>query len=245
MRILILILGLISFYACSTKAKKKNYIGFKVEAKWLNDTVPNGKAIFYNANGTIHSIQFYQRGLRNGPSTYFNNEGIITDSVNYYNGFKNGYYFKYSDEGMLIQKNYYLRGFFIGPKLTYHKNKLTFFEFITFEQQSPFYCIYKDDSLIVEGKPFFASSYEVIADNGNEGFGIFGYLVHAPKLVTDFSLIMKQPKVADYITIRHYSEDEFLIDTILTPKYGEKVYLRAYFKDSINNKEHIYMTDLN
>lgn len=225
----------------------KIFDGYSVNTFWYNDSVPDGEAVYFDKAGFKYSIQHYSNGLKNGPCVYFHKNSLVADSVNYTNNLLDGYHYQYDYNGSLKLKNYFIRGFRVGPKMLFDKGRLSSFEFMTFEQESPFFCIYGpgEDSLYVEGRPYFISLYQVKSASDSNGVGIFAYLVHAPKILCDFSLIRKHTDSSDYTLIRSYASNEFLIDTSLQRKPQEKIYLKTYYKDSINKKEQVYMTELN
>lgn len=240
---IIIALFVVTISSCHDNDIKRMHDGFLVESDWQQDTVPHGRTIYYNPDGKISSIHNFHYGLKHGSSVYFYDNGHISDSMNYENGYLENYFFKFDEGGLLKHKSNYKRGFQIGPSLNYNNGKLESYSFSTFEQFPLFY-FSVNDSFAVNGMPYYVTKYNASIGH-NEVLGVFAYLVHSPLIFTDFTLLLKDSLGLDYIEIRKYNKNEFMIDTLLYLQKGEKYYLKTDYYDSIAQKGHVYMSEIN
>lgn len=130
LRLLIIILGLSSFYCSVEKDKnskvpviKEYYENGSIKSEWevidLIDSIPNGKTIDYYPSGKIEFIMHFVDGVPNGPSEYFNESGMLMAKENILNDKRHGERIEYHESGNIQFQGKFHYGQPIGEHITY------------------------------------------------------------------------------------------------------------------------------
>jgi hypothetical protein len=244
MKIVVFLLVVSAFVGCNTGKQRRPFQGYFVESDWVLDTVPHGKTVFYRSDSTVAAIENYNLGVRTGLAIRYSPDGYVTDSFYYKNGYEDGFHSKFDSSGKPVQRLFMVRGFAVGPKLTYRSGRLIAFEFLNFEQQAPYYMHFAD-SVREYGRPYFFNTYPVEMTDGTEGIGVFGYIVHPPEVLDcSFSLVAQTEGAKSFETIRHYRQDEVIIDTVVSRIAKGRMFFQVIMKDRLRDTSSVRMIAL-
>ncbi|HYJ64253.1 MAG TPA: hypothetical protein VEV62_10950, partial [Parafilimonas sp.] len=105
---------------CSNHEIKKKKIGNDlVEARFIDDTLIDGTAKFFDMNGNIESKANFLRGLKNGYAVNYYKNGVMKDSMYYINNLLNGFFYSFDSLGVLLFKGNYFHGLSVGDQYFY------------------------------------------------------------------------------------------------------------------------------
>ncbi len=237
--IIILIVSSISIYSCNDSASKyeRKRIGNDiVEAKFINDSVIDGEAKFYNQSGALENKGYFSKGLKNGYWISYHRNGKVKDSINYSNDLLNGGAFGYNENGILLRRSTYYFGLNVGGNFLYEEGKVYEYFFNNFEKKELVNCKY--DSLgsctyfYFNAKPMVKKIYTSLNDSA---INLFLYFPQPP----DFEVIYQMGLINSLQTKKEVSQlnsNRIFIDTILpiAPK-DWNYYLSIDYKNISND----------
>ena len=177
--------------ACKEKKIIRKRIDGKniIEAKFINDSVIDGVAKFYDLQGNLKVRGTYLNGKRNGPTLIFYENRKIKDSLNYDSDLLNGKSFKYDSTGLLLFTLSYYYGIEVGDHPFYTRSGTKNYYFTNFEKEILVKCRY--DSL---GRcdSFYFNAYPIITDfftdDNVRSFRIFFYFPHPPDFEAKYTI---------------------------------------------------------
>ncbi len=245
MRLVVIIsLTLPLFCSCNNdnKVTKKKIGNHFVEASFINDSIIDGIARYYNLSDNLSKKVMFKNGKREGAAIGYYPNGKIKDSSNFTNGLLNGYAFAYDKSGYLIMSNFFYYGILMGPHYLYDSQKLTEYSFTDFDKNTLVYTKYDSTGKCIQyeykAKPILTQRLD---DKRNPVLGVFFYFLMPAKFncayTMGFTNDMEETKNEVKI-----NSNRIFIDTILPyPEKDWSYFLSTHLeniKDSINK---VYM----
>jgi antitoxin component YwqK of YwqJK toxin-antitoxin module len=239
--LIILISAFFLFLGCNENPVKKKKIGNSIiEAKFINDTLIDGNAKYYNDNGILEAEYTFVNGIRKGHDTIFYDNGKIKEERNYSDDLLNGEGRKYNVNGLLLFKLNHYYGLDVGDN-TFYKNGIVIkYFFKDFAQKKIVDCTYDStgscNSLVFNARPVITTG---IIQNQTPTIKLFVFFPHP----VDFEIIYKigfinnQQIKQDELTL---NSERLFLDTVLKiPSPNLNYFLSVDYKnkstDSIVN----------
>lgn len=227
----------------SKKVIKGN--GF-VEAFFINDSIIEGEASYYDEMGQLERKTMFKKGKKEGVALEYYSNGQVRDSVNYCYDLKNGPHYVFDSLKKFVYQDYYFFGKLIGGKTRFKNGFVDNFTFSNFENTTLFYCTY--DSIgsinrfggeVINAYPFSSKL------NGFQAIGVFSYLIYPPTVNVTYSLGITNEKNGDQKEIMSLDRETPFIDTVLPSlNHNWNYYISANYNDSLNKFHKYFMTVL-
>jgi hypothetical protein len=247
-KIILLLMALIVIRCSSNEdsTQRKKVGKYFVEAKFVDDSVIDGKAKYFRENKILDATITFSNGIKNGEAVNYFSNGKVRDSVMYYFGLKEGFHVVYDQNGQMKYKDFYYKDHALGPQYYFINDTLERFIFNDFEMREIFSCVYDSGHIInnTRGEILNVSNYDVIFDNVHK-YGIFIYAIQPPGTNIKYAigLIDKDQKKKNEL----FSLDtrKIFLDTVLNkPPAGWDYYVSADYKSIENDEKKIYITIL-
>ncbi len=167
-------------WSCNEYSVKRKKIGNDwIEAQFINDTIIDGHAKFYNCSGDLVAQCNYRMGKKEGYSVRYYKNGQTKDSVNYSDNLLNGEAFKFDANGKLLYQATNFYGLNMGDHSSYINGKVSEYYFDNFEKKQLVNCRYDSlgrcDSLAFHAIPIITSG---LIENKIPAVNFFAYLPH-------------------------------------------------------------------
>jgi hypothetical protein len=241
MKLFISVFFMYVFFSCNTKNNKAKRVKsgkYTIEAKFINDTIIDGKAIYYDSTNTLSSIVSYNMGLKSGPTVNFYPNGIVSDSLYYSNGVLNGGAFMFDSAGNLMRVKYSYYGLPVGHYYVFESGKIIKYYFSDFEKNDLVVCKYDSSGRCRLNKfnlnPVLS---EAIGTDRVNVLSLFLYLPSPPGLNAVYKIGLENEQ-RETKNERVIGQDRIFLDTVLSyPEKGWHYFVSTHLesqKDSIN-----------
>jgi hypothetical protein len=219
--------------------QKKKIGDNMVESRFINDSLMDGIANFYDLDRNLLSTRTYSNGLKNGATIFYYKNGRIKDSMNYTNDVLNGPSYEYDSLGKLKFTVTHFHGIEFGDHAIYNGGKIQKYYFTDFEKRMLIRCYYDStglcDSIEFNAAPILT---DYSTDEGEPIIRMFVYFPHPP----NFGIRYKVGTIDN----NHNKQSEFLLnthrqflDTIISFKRNLNYFISIDYKnllsDSIDN----------
>jgi hypothetical protein len=216
-----------------------------VEAKFIDGTTIDGKAIYYDSLGEMYNITTYKNGTKEGTSINYYPNKKVSDSVEYKSGKESGYWKYYDQQGNNVYGNFYYYGLRFGPELIFENKKLKRFLFSDLNRRNIIACKFDSVGKIDTGMRFTMQfSLNLVTFENKPSLNLFGYLPKIPHSEQSYTIGVTNDKHADR-ELAIVAGHDFLIDTLLTlPPKGWHYYVACNLKANNGDINKIYIEEL-
>ena len=239
--------ALLLLFSCQTQKQKvvKRRVENKlIETIFVNDSSYDGITKYYSLSGILESKINFKNGNKDGVCINYYPNGKINDSMNFYKGYQNGYHYLYDSIGNLDYIDFFFFGKRVGEKRFYKKNRVSEYDFNSFDGILLYKADYDSVGTIQEfgGKIINLNTSSLISDNVTK-CKLSLYLINPPNVGITYSLgtidtITKEKKLSYYFS----KSNRMFVDTILSPPLnGTNYFINADYFDSLNNFHKVHI----
>jgi len=234
--IIIVACSIFLFSSCNEKTLVRKKIGNDiVEAQFLNDSLIDGKAKYFNNTGILEAYYTFKNGVKNGNAVTFHENGKLKDSMYYSDNLLNGPAYKFDVNGKLLFTIMYYYGLDVGDHLFFKNGVVDEYHFNNFDQKQIVSCKYDSvgscDSLVFNAYPLITNG---LIEKQNPAIKMFIYFPHPP----DFEVIYKMGFIKNQQRLQEFtlnSDRLFLDTTFAIPEKDVNHFLTVDYKNKSND----------
>jgi antitoxin component YwqK of YwqJK toxin-antitoxin module len=245
---LLLVIITLGCNAGNRQFKRKEIGGEIVEANFLNDTLIDGVAKYYDKeSSTLVRKVCYRQGQKDGLSVIYRENGSIYDSLNYSNNILNGPRYIFDDSGRLSFGQNYYHGVSIGGQYFFNKGVAKRYVYSDFEKKQLYEVLYDSVGAPYKygGEIINANLYKVTVDGDSTFFGIFVCLLRPPNISINYSIGVTNEKTKEDKYLGNINGQREFIDTVLkAPGRESNYFISADYNDTLNKYHKVFMTVL-
>lgn len=237
--LIILLLGNL-FSSCKNsepKVERRIFTKYSIEAKFIDSTIIDGTAKYYDSNNNLTQIINYVRGKKEGYSTIYYPNQNLEDSMFFSNNLKNGFLYKFDSSGILMRKIYYYYGLEVGDQFYRSATNLDIYFFLDFNKNILVRCEYDSSGKTkldyFEVKP----KINTVFKDKDTAFNLLIYFPKPPNLSMTFRLGITNDNHEIKNEVELNSNRLFLDTVVLKPEKGWFPSVSIHvenLKDSIN-----------
>ena len=242
----ILVVTLIDYNCANKGSEKRVKIGNSyVDAKFIDDTIIDGTAHYYDSLGTLYNVSNYRKGIKDGMSVNYYSNQVISDSVEYKNGKESGYWRHFDIKGGDTYGNFYYYGLQFGPELIFKNDHLQKYLFSDLDRKIIIACDYDDGGKIDTNFRYeMQFALRSVKYDAKPVLNLFGFLPFIPHAGQTYSLGITNKEHADK-ELAPLSGHDFLIDTLLAvPPSGWRYFIGCNLKTNDGSFHKYYILEL-
>lgn len=217
--------------------------GFKIQGYFINDSILDGTAIFYNTNNEIVFKKTYKKGVLDGIfEEYYPNSNVKFRST-YKDGLKHGESFFFDSLEACKYSDFYFFNLPVGPITYFQKAQLASrFIFVSLENKTVLDIDYSSWNGIEKYVRNFITYTYVVEKSDPDGYAsLLLYIINPPKFMTNYALYKRSKNsIANEIFVMDLnSKNPFFQSTLPLPDENSYYIIKLDVYDSILNKRTI------
>lgn len=228
--------------SCSNYELQRKKIGEDlVEAKFVDDTLINGEAKFFDLNGNLESKANFFKGIKNGYAVNYYKNGVVKDSMYYTSNVLNGFFYSFDSSGFILFKGNNFHGLSAGDQYFFKDKTIKEYYFTNFERRRLVTCLYDSTGSCYS---YFLNLSPVISDvlikNEQPAINLFLYFPHPEGIELSYTIGLIDANNKRLSEVPLTSTNFFLDTTLAVPMQGSQYFISLKFKNLKDSKTEIF-----
>jgi hypothetical protein len=216
-----------------------------IEATFIDDSIADGIAKYYNNSGKVITIVNIKNGVKEGAAINYFQNGVVKDSMFFSHGKLHGIAYGYDSLGSLLFKKSYYYGVPLGHQFYYKSGNLSEYFYSDFNRNDLISCEYDSLARIrlrtFSAVPIFTKGLD---EQRNPALNLFLYFPKPPDLTVVYKIGLANDK--QETKDEHILQDNRLfLDTVIAyPAKEWHYYISTELKSLKDSIDKTYIQDL-